>query len=70
MTTNIRAWRLQAGLTQVELARRVGVTQGSLSKFESGRSTPRVETLSRLAGALGVTLDALITSEHDSRQVY
>ena len=46
--------RIEKGLTQAELADRLGTTQSAVSRLESGEFNPRVETLSRLAGVLGV----------------
>jgi transcriptional regulator with XRE-family HTH domain len=45
--------RLEAGLTQSELARRLGTTQAAISKIETGRTIPGLELLDRLAAALG-----------------
>ena len=45
--------RLEAGLTQAELARRIGTTQAAISKMETGRTIPGLEVLDRLATALG-----------------
>lgn len=45
--------RLEAGLTQSDLARRVGTTQAAISKIETGRTTPGLLLLDRLATALG-----------------
>jgi uncharacterized protein len=47
----IRRARADAGLTQSELARRTGVRQASISKFESGRVKPRPETFARILEA-------------------
>jgi ribosome-binding protein aMBF1 (putative translation factor) len=48
--------RTQAGLTQTELARRMGTTQSSIARIESGGSLPTLDMLSRLAHATGSTL--------------
>ncbi len=56
----IRRLRNTAGLTQVELAEKIGVSQGSLSAYESGKDTPSIKTLIRIADALGCTLDELV----------
>jgi len=45
--------RREAGLTQAELARRIGTTQPAVSKIESGRTLPGVELLERVARATG-----------------
>ena len=60
--TAIRKTRLRAGLTQAELARRVGTTQSAISRLESGRVRPSLETLERLAKACGVTLELRLRS--------
>jgi transcriptional regulator with XRE-family HTH domain len=50
----VRAERLAAGLSQVELARRIGVTPSALSQVERGRHGLSGETLTRLWATLGV----------------
>jgi transcriptional regulator with XRE-family HTH domain len=46
--------RSRAGLTQTELAARMGTTQSSVARMESGGSLPTIEMLARLAQATGV----------------
>ena len=46
--------RSKAGLTQTELAVRMGTTQSSVARMESGGSLPTIEMLARLAHATGV----------------
>jgi ribosome-binding protein aMBF1 (putative translation factor) len=48
--------RTRAGLTQEELARRMGTTQPVVARLESGRSRPSMRTLERLAEATGSRL--------------
>jgi transcriptional regulator with XRE-family HTH domain len=48
--------RMRAGISQEELARRVGTTKSAISRLESGRHTPNVETLQRIAEAVGARL--------------
>jgi len=50
----LRALRVAAGLTQAELARRTGIHRPNIARVEAGRHTPSLETLSRLASAIGV----------------
>ena len=50
----IRELRLAAGLTQAELARRTGIHRPNIARVEAGRHTPSLETLARLANAIGV----------------
>jgi hypothetical protein len=45
--------RESAGLTQTELARRMGTTQSAIAAIEAGARTPTVDLLERLARACG-----------------
>lgn len=47
------AARARAGLSQAELAARMGTTQSTIARLESGRSLPSMRTLSRYAVATG-----------------
>lgn len=56
MTTHLRERRDQAGLTQVELARRSGISVRSIGSIECGYSqTVRYDTMRRLLLGLGLT---------------
>lgn len=48
--------RLAAGLSQTELARRIGVKQSAIARFESGRHVPSLDTLRSYAEATGSRL--------------
>ena len=48
--------RNRAGLTQEELARKMGTTQPVVARLESGRTRPSMRTLERLAAATGSRL--------------
>ena len=55
----IRAIREPLGITQVELAGRVGISRSHMNKIESGAEYPKFETAARIARELGVPLDAI-----------
>lgn len=57
--TNVRRLRLARGWTQQDLADHAEVSQQLVSAIEGGGRTGRVETLMKLAGALGVALGDL-----------
>ena len=59
----IKEKRIAAGLTQVQLAERVGVNQSAVAQWECGRATPKGELLPKLADILGCTIDALFGRE-------
>lgn len=50
------AARVRAGLTQEQLAQRMGTTQSVIARLESGKRMPGVRTLERLAEATGTQL--------------
>jgi DNA-binding XRE family transcriptional regulator len=56
----IRAVRKRANLSQLELSRRSGIAQESLSRIEKGLRDPRLGTLRRLAQGMGLSLDQLL----------
>jgi predicted nucleotidyltransferase/DNA-binding XRE family transcriptional regulator len=53
----LREARIRAGLSQVELGRRAGVTQSVVSAYESGGRQPSLPTLARLVDATGSDLE-------------
>ena len=48
--------RRKAGLSQTELAARMGTSQSAVARLESGDADVRLSTLERYAGALGADL--------------
>ncbi len=52
----VRDAREAAGLTQTELAVRMGVAQSAVSRIEAGRANVTVDMLARIAVALGAPL--------------
>ncbi len=49
--------RKSQGITQVELARRTGISQPNITRFESGNYNPSLDMMVRIAAALGMSLD-------------
>ena len=45
--------RTRAGLSQAELAHRMGTTQSAIARLESGKSPPSMRTIARIAAATG-----------------
>lgn len=56
----IRAHRDELGLTQAELADKLGLTYSSVSQWESGRATPRTPILRQLAELFDTTVAELM----------
>jgi transcriptional regulator with XRE-family HTH domain len=55
--------RKQRGLTQEELAERLYVSRTAVSKWESGRGYPNIDSLKAIAQMFSVTVDALLSSD-------
>ena len=58
--TMIAELRKQHGMTQLELAEKMGVTDKAVSKWERDLSCPDINSLPDLAQILGVTVDDLM----------
>jgi len=61
--------RLKAGLTQRQLADRLGVTQPVVAAYESGRRQPTVQTLMRILSAAGFDLRLSLAPHEDHDEV-
>jgi transcriptional regulator with XRE-family HTH domain len=57
---NLKRLRREAAQSQEDLAFRAGVHRTQISLLEGGERMPRVETLVKLAGALGITPNDLL----------
>ena len=53
--------RIGQGLTQKELARKMGTKQSSISRFESGNYNPTIDFLKKIATALDVQLKITVS---------
>ncbi|HEV8439502.1 MAG TPA: XRE family transcriptional regulator [Methylomirabilota bacterium] len=63
----IKAFRAERHLQQRQLAEKAGLTPSMLSQIESGRLTPSLPTLGKVAGALGVPIAALFEAAPNGR---
>lgn len=63
MGTLIAHRRKELGLTQLDLARQLGVTDKAVSKWERDLSCPDVQTLPRLAQILDLTVEELLQAQ-------
>lgn len=57
---NLRQLRLDCGMTQEQVAGKIGLTRQALSSYESGRTRPDIEMLMRLCEVYGTDLDAIL----------
>lgn len=57
----IRKYRKKVGLTQEEMANRLGVTTPAVNKWENGNSNPDIELLAPIARLLNISIDILMS---------
>lgn len=62
--------RAEAGITQADVAQRIGTTQSAIARLESGRGkhSPSLATLRRYASALGYRLELRLVKERGSHK--
>ena len=66
LATNIRVHRKQAGLTQIELAEKLGVSIATLRRWEAGETAPTGTRIIEIASLLGISPDGLISDNESS----
>ena len=54
---SIKRVRKKVGLTQAELAAKIGTNKSYISRVETGRTEPKVSTFYRIASALGLNVE-------------
>lgn len=57
---NLKDKREEKGLTQMELAKLVGIAQPTIAKYENGIQTPNAVTAVQIAKCLGTTAEELV----------
>lgn len=66
---NIVQLRRANGMTQIELAEKLNYSDKAVSKWERGESVPDISVLKSIADIFGVTVDFLITADHDPAEL-
>ena len=59
----LQALRKQKGLTQEELAEKLYVSRTAVSKWESGRGYPNIDSLKAISKFFGITIDELMSGD-------
>src|SRR4051794_7201305 len=57
----LREWRQHSNVTQSELATRIGVTKGEISRLEGGSRRMTMEWMNKVSSALGLRPDQLMS---------
>lgn len=66
LAIKVREIRERLGLTQVALAKKLGINAQTIRDYEAGRRSPPVKNLKALAEALGVSASDLVSSEESA----
>ena len=64
MQNRLREIRKNQGLTQAELSAKSGVHRTSIARYETGRNGMSEKNMIRIAGALNVSVDAMLNGGH------
>lgn len=67
--SRICKYRKAKGMTQEDLAEKLGVSSQAVSKWENDASCPDISLLPELARTLGITVDTLLTGKQDEVQL-
>ena len=65
----LKRFRREAGLTQVQLSERAGVSPSFIGRLESGRKKPSLDMLCQLAEALGIRASDLLVAMEKEREL-
>ena len=57
---NLKMYRKEKGITQIRLSIEAGVSQETISAYESGKALPSADTLIKLSNYLNVSIDFLL----------
>ncbi len=66
---NISALRIDAGMTQLDLAEKLNYSDKAVSKWERAESVPDVSVLKKIADLFNVPLDYLVRTEHEIQEI-
>ena len=60
MAIHLKAARVNAGKTQTEAAKEIGISKGTLASYEMYRTKPDIETAEKIAATYGMSVDDII----------
>lgn len=62
---NLKVYRVKEGMTQEDIAEKLGVSRQSVAKWERGETLPDIESCISLANLFGITVDQLVRNMQD-----
>lgn len=69
LSLRLKDIRKSKNISQVEMAKAINVTQGTIANWETGKRTPDLEMLKRIANYFNVSLDELTGNEHETSNI-
>ena len=66
LASNIRIHRKRAGLTQIELAEKLGVSIATLRRWEAGETAPTGTRIMEISSLLGITPEDIISHQEEA----
>lgn len=57
---NVKRIRTEKGISQGDIVRTLGFSRSFVSNIENGKTNPTLATMTKIAGALGVSVDELL----------
>ena len=66
---NIKTFREQKNISQLELAEKLNVTRQAVSNWEMGKTHPDIETLHKISDILEISIDELIYGNKRTNQI-
>lgn len=69
LSRQLISWRHHLGLTQTDFAKKAGITRAYLSRLEMGQVDPSLSTLTRLAGALRISVGVLLEQAPQEKRI-
>ena len=67
--SKIKELRKKSGMTQYELAKKLGISASAVGMYEQNRRTPDNETLLKLCEVLGVTADCILGNDESTSYI-
>ena len=66
---NVKMLRKQAGMSQEQLAEKLGVSRQAVTKWETGAGIPDIENIMAISMLFDISIDDLLSNERDSKKV-
>ncbi len=69
VASNLTRYRKRAGLSQLELAKKINYSNKNISKWENGETTPNVFILKKIASLYGISVDDFLLEPKETEEV-